>query len=79
MATYASASATVVKATSYGNTTAGPLSIPGLQVGDVLIKVMPNGFDGGFENVVSVADQIQQLTALDWSPVNLEFILIRGV
>lgn len=79
MSTYVSAPATLVKATANGKTSAGALSIPGLQVGDVLIKVIPDGFYDGYENVVSTADQIQQLTDLDWSSLNLEFILLRGV
>jgi hypothetical protein len=81
MSTFNSATATVIKATATGATVAGPISIPGLQVGDVLVQVMPYGFPPGqgFEDVVSIAGELQQLQNLDWSTVDFTFYLLRGV
>lgn len=77
MSTLVSASATVIKATSTGLSRAGALSIPGLQVGDLLVKVIPASF--AFEQAVSVQDQLQQHDNLDWSAVDFTFYLLRGV
>jgi hypothetical protein len=77
--TYVAVTPTLVKATSPGKTSAGTLSIPGLQVGDILIKTIPDGFCSGYEDVVSVVDQINQNTDLDWSPVVITFLFLRGV
>lgn len=79
MSTYTAAQATIVKATSQGLTSVGALGIAGLQPGDVVVKVMPQGFDSGFEDIVSVADELQQITPLDWSSVDFTFYLLRGV
>lgn len=79
MSTYNASSATIVKATCQGINGAGALSIAGLQHGDVLFKVLPDGFDSGFESVVSSDNELQQTTPLDWSPVNFTFYLLRGV
>lgn len=79
MSTYASSAAIAVKATSNGNTSSGNISIPGLLAGDVLVKVIPNGFDMGFEDVVSNNDSLVQIASLDWSPVIFTFIFMRGV
>jgi hypothetical protein len=79
MATFVSGTATAIKATSSGAASAGAISIPGLQVGDVLVAVLPAGFVEGVEEVVTVADQLQQTANLDWSSVNFTFYLLRGV
>ncbi|MCA8203193.1 hypothetical protein LGM71_19255 [Burkholderia sp. AU33545] len=81
MSTFNSATATVIKATANGATTAGPISIPGLQIGDCLVSVSPFGFPPGFafESAVSVADQLQQEQNLDWSGETFTFYLLRGV
>lgn len=81
MSAVSSATATVIKAIAPGLTGAGAVSIPGLQVGDVLIQVVPFGFGPGqgFEQVVSAAGQLQQIDNLDWSAVDFTFYLIRGV
>ncbi|WP_157378411.1 hypothetical protein [Burkholderia ubonensis] len=71
--------ANIVKASAQGLSAAGSVSVPGLQPGDVLLRVMPDGFTSGFESVVSVAGQIQQTADLDWSSLNFTFYLIRGV
>lgn len=71
--------ATIIKAQAVGATSAGPVSIPGLQPGDVLVSVAPRGFEQGYEEVVSGADQLQQTANLDWSTVTLTFYLLRGV
>lgn len=79
--TLTTAAATVVKATANGSANGGAISIPGLQVGDVFLQAVPYGFPPGqaFEQVVSVADQFQQLPALDWSSVSFTFYFLRGV
>ncbi|MGN6657080.1 MAG: hypothetical protein ACTHJ9_17305 [Rhodanobacter sp.] len=77
MSAFVDAAATVIKATSTGLSKSGALSIPGLQVGDLLVKVIPASF--AFEQVVSVQDQLQQQDSLDWSSVNFTFYLLRGV
>lgn len=69
----------VVRATFSGGTSAGAISVPGLNVGDVLLRFVPSGFEYGFEPSVSVADQIQQNAALDWSSVELTAYFLRGV
>lgn len=81
MSTFNSATATVIKATAQGLTGTGGISISGLQQGDTLIKVIPDSFPPGesFEDVVSVANELQQLPNLDWSGVNFTFYLLRGV
>jgi hypothetical protein len=79
MATFNSAAATVIKATAPGVTAAGPISIPGLHVGDALVLVEPAGFASGLEQIVTVADQLQQLSNFDWSSEDFTFYLLRGV
>lgn len=81
MSTFNSAAATAIKATANGLTENGGISIPGLQTGDVLVQVEPYGFAPGyaFEQVVSVAGELQQLQDLDWSSVDFTFYLMRGV
>ncbi|WP_157380963.1 hypothetical protein [Burkholderia ubonensis] len=73
------AAATAIKALAPGVASTGPVSIPGLQTGDFVLRVIPDGFTSGFEDVISVNDQIQQLSNLDWSSVTLTFYLLRGV
>jgi len=81
MSTFASGAATVIKAVSVGAVNGGAISIPGLEVGDMLIQAIPYGFPPGqaFEQVVSVPDEIQQIPQLDWSTVEFTFYLLRGV
>jgi hypothetical protein len=79
MNTSTNAAATAVKAIFAGLTENGSVSVPGLEVGDVLLRLEPFGFLTGFEGVVSVADQLQQTTTLDWSPVTFTAYFLRGV
>jgi hypothetical protein len=79
MATFTSAAATVIKATANGATATGAISISGLAVGDVLVLIEPSGFADGFEQVVSVANELQQTVNLDWSPVDFTLYFLRGV
>ena len=79
MTTFNSAAATAIKATANGATSAGAVSVPGLAVGDVLMVADPPGFAQGFEEIVSVANELQQTAALDWSTVDFTFYLLRGV
>ncbi|WP_175946597.1 hypothetical protein [Burkholderia pyrrocinia] len=71
--------ATVVKAVFNGSATGGPIDVPGLNVGDVMVQCIPAGFTGGFEAVVSVVDQLQQTSTLDWSPAQFTAYFLRGV
>ncbi len=76
-----------------GSSGAGPVSLPGALVGDVLISVTEaNGvglLDGShehnlaelplrFETVITVNDQIQQNSTEDIHPISLLFFLQRG-
>ena len=79
MSTYNAAQATIIKATCQGLASDGAMAIPGLQPGDVVFKVVPPGFESGFEGSVSIADQLQQIAQLDWSPVDFTIYLLRGV
>jgi hypothetical protein len=81
MSTINVASATVVKVTTIGSNGAGPISIPGLEVGDALALILPYGFISGFsfEGVVSTAGQLQQLQNLDWTTVDFTLYFLRGV
>jgi len=76
---FSSATATVIKIGFTGAAAPGPVSVPGLQKGDVLIVLAPTGFEYGFETVVSVNDELQQTTPFDWSSVGFTGYLLRGV
>ncbi|UEP31611.1 hypothetical protein [Burkholderia sp. B21-007] len=71
--------ATIVKATFNGGTGAGAVAVSGLNVGDVMVRCVPDGFTSGFEPVISVAGQIQQNAAPDWSSVQFIGYFLRGV
>ncbi|QTO49460.1 hypothetical protein [Burkholderia latens] len=71
--------ATIVKAIFSGGTGAGPVPVPGLNAGDVMLRVVPDGFTDGFEPVISTVGQIQQNASLDWSSVQFTAYLLRGV
>jgi hypothetical protein len=62
-----------------GNTGEGALSLPGLKAGNAILRIIPEGFETGFEAVVTVDDQFQQLSSFDWSTVSLTLYLLRGV
>ncbi|WP_175692953.1 hypothetical protein [Burkholderia ambifaria] len=79
MMTTTTNTATIVKATFNGGTGAGPVTVAGLNVGDVMVRCVPDGFTDGFEPVISVAGQIQQNASLDWSSVQFTAYLLRGV
>ena len=73
------ATATIVKANFSGSTTKGAVSVAALNVGDVLVRCVPDGFTAGFESVVSASGQIQQNANLDWSSVQFTAYFLRGV
>lgn len=79
MSTFISATATIIKATGVGAVSGGPIAVPGLLPGDVVVKVLPDGFSPQLEDVISVADELQQYSALDWSSLTFTFYLLRGV
>ncbi len=66
---------------------AGSISVPGVEVGDVIL-VFYNGYSGGlwtgsaspFESTVSVVDEVQQTSSGNWSaaPSNLFFLRIQS-
>lgn len=70
---------TIVKAILSGNSGQGSVSVPGLLIGDVVLKFLPFSFENGFEPVVTVDDQFQQSRDLDWSGVELTVYFLRGV
>lgn len=79
MDTVTTGSATVVKAVFNGLSTNGSIQIPGLNIGDVIVRCIPDGFVSGFEPAVTVAGQLQQSANLDWSSVQFTAYLLRGV
>lgn len=76
----------IIQATFSGRSSAGAISAPGLEVGDILLwlgnavegVVEPYHGGGLYEPVVSVADEIQQLSATDFSGQSWKAILFRG-
>lgn len=84
------APAIAVKATFSGATASGAISVPGLQTGDVIVAGTFTGgttttpsdwspFSSGYEKVITVADEIQQMTSGDWSSLTFTLYLLRGV
>lgn len=68
-----------VKAEFNGRNGSGAISVPGLQVGDTAIVDLNghNVIGGSFEQIVSVADEIQQLSGSDLSGQTYRFFLVR--
>jgi hypothetical protein len=79
MSTVTSNAATVVKMVFDGLSAAGAVSATGLMAGDVLMRCLPDGFESGFEPVVSANDELQQTRNLDWSSVTFTAYFLRGV
>jgi len=80
----------LVKATLIGGTASGPVSVPGLEVGDVVFTgVFTVGttttptdwqpFISSYEKVISVADEFQQINPGDLSVLSLTLYLLRGL
>lgn len=76
---------TVFHAQFNGRNGDGPVSIPGLKVGDWVVArlLLPSGspsFGGSpFENVVSVDDELQQTDSItDWSSSTFKTLFFRG-
>lgn len=78
MSTVTSASATVVKAVFNGLASQGAIPLVGLNPGDVLIRCLPDGFQQGFEPIVSASGQLAQIANLDWSAVSFTCYFLRG-
>lgn len=69
-----------VKVNVTGLNGSGPISAPGLKVGDrFLLGYSPAGGGGGLESIITVADQVQQLVGFDWSPFTFDLIFLRGI
>lgn len=81
MSTFNMSSVSLIKVITNGVTANGPISIPGMKVGDAIVSVVPYDFAPGFEQVVSVDDELQQNTVMnvDYSSLSFTFYLIRGV
>lgn len=67
-----------------GRNGAGAVSVSGLKVGDLVIfyRQSPGGWGqpgGSFESVISVADEIQQLSSSDYSAQNFTILMLRAV
>lgn len=62
-----------------GGATSGPVSVPGLKVGDRVIHASSGStdYDGYFEKVISVDDEVQQLIPADISSVTVELLVYR--
>jgi hypothetical protein len=79
MGTVTSNAAMVVKMVFDGLSASGAVSATGLNIGDILIRCLPDGFESGFEPVVSVDGALQQTKNLDWSTVTFTAYFLRGV
>lgn len=60
----------------------GPVSVPGLKVGDVVLCIVASIGTGGplnssFEPIISVDDEIQQTTPSDFSALAITSVLCR--
>lgn len=88
--TSAVAAASFVRASFNGRSGAGAISVPGLEVGDVVIwfalgasppyEVADGQITSTYiEGVVSVADELQQVLTSDFSSVTYNIICLRGV
>ena len=77
------AMATIVKFTWNGNNGVGACSVSGVNEGDRLFWLTDNGdgispFDGAMEHIVSVDDQVQQVTGTDLSTHIFEGLFVRN-
>ena len=72
-------STVLVKAEFTGQSSSGAISVPGLQVGDTAIVDLNghNVIGSSFEQIISVADQIQQLSGSDLSSQTYKFFMVR--
>lgn len=68
----------IVKVTVTGIISPGPISAPGLKVGDRLLISYSPSF-AGTEAIVTVDDEIQQLAPFDWSSFTFDLIFLRGI
>lgn len=70
-----------IKITAQGNNGAGAINVPGLAVGDFVTLVTFSGNVGNqsssFEQIITVADEIQQLAPVDFSSLTLTARLTR--
>ena len=62
-----------------GKNGSGAITISGLAVGDFLLKaILPStDLEGKFEDIVTTANQLQQLTSEDYSGLTFDAIFIR--
>lgn len=68
-----------IKVTVTGINGIGPISAPGLKVGDRLfLSYGPGGAGTGLEPIVTVDDEIQQ-NSLDWTSFTFDLIFLRGI
>jgi len=73
-------STTVMKVTFSGRATSGAISVVGVKVGDVIVRITDPGntsIDSYFEGMVSVDDEIQQNTNNDFSTLTFTGVLVR--
>lgn len=69
---------TFIKAAFNGRSGSGAISVPGLQVGDIVLVFVNGNWASSFESpTVSVADEMQQTSGADLSSISFELILIR--
>jgi hypothetical protein len=80
MPTFVSNTATILKVSAQMLSAPGGISIPGLEVGDVVIASDPQSYTTYVvENIVSVAGELQQVTQVDLSAYTVAWYLLRGV
>jgi hypothetical protein len=72
----------MVTASFSGGTTSGPISVPGLVVGDRVLQAIDTSaltdYGSYFERVVTVADEIQQKIAANISALTIGIVAYRG-
>lgn len=75
----------MVAASFTGNNGTGGISIPGLEVGDLVIAIWQTNPAGSwtqpgnhFEGIVTVADELQQLVGSNYSSSTFTVLAFRG-
>lgn len=67
----------LIKVNVTGINGVGPISAPGLKVGDrLLLNYAPSD---GIESIVTVDDEVQQTSGFNWTSFTFDLIFVRGI
>jgi hypothetical protein len=74
----------IVRASFLARVGSGPISVPGLKVGDAILSASESNHERSpvaivFESFISVDDEVQQLYSGDLSGDTYTLLLLRGV